>query len=92
MGSVYVQSKNNGTNESIYKAETESQKQKTNLRLPQQGINWEIEININTLLSITQIANEGLLYSTGNSTQFFVMAYMGKESKRKERVDISICI
>ena len=57
---------------------------KTNLWLPQQGINWEIEINIYTLLSINQIANKDLLYSTGNSTQLSLMAYMGKESKQKK--------
>ena len=34
--------------------------------------------------------NKDLLYSTGNSTQYFVMAYMGKESKK--RVDKCICI
>ena len=29
------------------------------------------------------ITNEDLLYSIGNSTQFSVMAYMGKESKNE---------
>ena len=33
------------------------------------GINWEIGIDIYTLLSIKQITNENLLYSTGNFTQ-----------------------
>ena len=32
------------------------------------GINWEIGIDIYTLLYIKQITNKGLLYSTGNST------------------------
>ena len=27
--------------------------------------------------------NKDLLYSTGNSTQYSVMAYMGKESKKE---------
>ena len=27
--------------------------------------------------------NEDLLYSTGNSTQFSIMAYTGKESKKE---------
>ena len=53
------------------------------------GINWEIGIDINTLLHIKQITNKDLLYSTGNSIQYSVMAYMGKESKR---VDRCICI
>ena len=41
-------------------------------------INWEIGIDIYTLLEIKQITNKDLLYSTGNSTQYSVMAYMGK--------------
>ena len=40
--------------------------------------------------SIYKIDNRDLLYSTGNSTQYSVMAYTGKESKK--RVDICICI
>ena len=47
------------------------------------GINWKIGIDIYTLLYIKQITNKGLLYSTGNYTQYSVMAYMGKESKKK---------
>ena len=45
-------------------------------------INWKVGIDIYTLLYIKQIANKNLLYSTGNSTQYSVMAYMGKESKK----------
>ena len=33
------------------------------------GMSWELGIGIYTLLCIKQIANENLLYSTGNSTQ-----------------------
>ena len=33
------------------------------------GMNWEIGIDIYTLLCIKWVANENLLYSTGNSTQ-----------------------
>ena len=47
------------------------------------GINQEFGINIYTLLYIKQITNKDLLYSTGNSTQYSVMAYMGKESKKE---------
>ena len=32
------------------------------------GMNWEVGIDIYTLLCIKQIINENLLYSTGNST------------------------
>ena len=45
----------NDTDELIYKTEIESQIQKTNLWLPKGGWggkNWEIEINIYTLLYI----------------------------------------
>ena len=45
------------------------------------GINWEIGIDIYTLLYIKLITNKDLLYSTGKSTPYSVMAYMGKESK-----------
>ena len=47
------------------------------------GINWEIEIDIYTLLSIGYITNKNLLNSTGNSIQYSVMTYMGKESKKE---------
>ena len=47
------------------------------------GINWEIGIDIYTPLYIKQITNKNLLYSTGNSTQYCVMTYMGKESKKE---------
>ena len=33
------------------------------------GVNWEIGIDIYTLLCIKQLTNGNLLYSTGNSTQ-----------------------
>ena len=42
------------------------------------GINWEI--GIDTLLYTT---NKKLLYSTGSSTQYSVMTYMGIESKKE---------
>ena len=51
------------------------------------GIHWEIGIDIHNPRYIKWITNKDLLYSTGNSTQYFVMAYMGKE-----RVDICICM
>ena len=43
------------------------------------GIYWETGIDIYTLLYIEKITNKDLLYSTGNSTQYSVMTYMGKE-------------
>ena len=46
-------------------------------------INWEIGTDIYTLLYIKQITNKDLLNSTGNSTQYSVMTYIGKESKKE---------
>ena len=45
-------------------------------------MNWEIGIDIYTIYK-KQITNKNLLYSTGNSTQYSVMTYMGKESKKE---------
>ena len=62
----------------------ESQIQRTNLWLlgvRRVWINWEIGIDIYTLLYVKQITNKDLLYSTGNSTRYSVMAYMEKKSK-----------
>lgn len=42
------------------------------------GINWEMGIDIHTAMQVT---NKNLPYSTGNSSQYSVMAYKGKESK-----------
>ena len=47
------------------------------------GINQEFGINIYALLYIKQIINKDLLYSTGNSTQYTVITYMGKESEKE---------
>ena len=47
------------------------------------GINWKVEIDIYTLIQIKWITNKDLLYSTGNSTEYPAMTYMGIESKRE---------
>ena len=47
-----------------------------------EGINWEIGVDIYTLLCRKQITNKDLPYSTGKSTQYSVITYMGKESKK----------
>lgn len=43
----------------------------------------EVEINMYILLYIKQIGDKGLLYSTGESTQYFVISYMGKQSEQE---------
>ena len=53
------------------------------------GIVREFRTDMYTLLYLKWLANKDLLYSTGNTAQYSVVAYMGKESKR---VDICICI
>ena len=47
------------------------------------GINWEVGIDIYTLLYMKEITKKCLLYNTGNSTQYSVMTYVGKESKKE---------
>ena len=51
---------------------------------------WEIGMDIYTLLYIKKITNKDLLYSTGNSTQYSVMVYMGKESKKKKCIYVYV--
>ena len=41
------------------------------------------EFGINTHTTIYEITNKDLLYSTGNSTQYFVITYIGKESEKE---------
>ena len=50
-------------------------------RISKGGINGETGIDIYILLYIQQITNN-FLSSTGKSTQYSTMAYMGKESKK----------
>ena len=62
----------NGTDELICKAETDTDVENKLVDTKGGsvgGMNWEIGIDIYTLLCIKQITNENLLYSTGNSTQ-----------------------
>ena len=81
--------KKNCTNELIYKTDIELQMVENKLTVTKgekRGvIHWDIRIHIDILLCIKQITNKDLLYSTGNSTltQYTVMAYMGKESKKE---------
>ena len=84
---LYVKPKGD-TDGLIYKTDLELQKQKTNLLSP--GVRWvgrgerkleDWDCHIRTTIYIKQITY--LLYSTVNSTQYSVMAYMGKESKKE---------
>ena len=42
------------------------------------GVNQESEIKIYTPLYLKWITNKDLLYSTGNSAQYYVAAWMGE--------------
>ena len=58
---------------------------KINLQLPGVGggrTNWKIGIEIHSLLYQKLLTNKDHVYSTGGSTQYSVMSYMGKESKK----------
>ena len=46
-------------------------------------INWEIGIDMCTLLYIKEITNKDTLYSTENSTQYSVVAYFGGKNLKK---------
>ena len=48
----------------------------------------EVWTNINPLLHINYIINKDLLYNTRNSTQYSVIAYMGKESETHTHIYI----
>ena len=78
---------NNNTNELIYKTETDSQSSKTSLWLPKgkggEGMDWKFGTGICTLLYMEWMVNGDLLHSTGNSTQYSVIAFMGKESEKE---------
>ena len=45
------------------------------------GMDLGFGIGICTLRYMEQLANRNLLYSTGNSTQYSVIIYVGKESE-----------
>ena len=64
------------TNELIYKAETDSQTEKTNSWLPKgKGGRWGAQIS--------SLGLKDLLYSTGNYTQHFIIIYKGKQSEKE---------
>ena len=79
--------KKNCTNELIYKTDIELQMVENKLTVTKgekgEVIHWDIRIHIDILLCIKQITNKDLLYSTGNPTQYSVMASMGIESLKK---------
>ena len=72
-----------GTNECIYKTETDSQTQRTDLWLPrwsagESGIDWEFGVSRSKLLHLEWISIEVLLYNTGNYMQSLGIEYDGR--------------
>ena len=72
------------TNELIYKTETDSQTQRTDLWLPKgrkggRGMDWEFGVSRCKLLHLVWINNEVLLYSTGDYIQSPGINHHGKE-------------
>ena len=47
------------------------------------GINQGVGIDMYTLLYIKQIGNKDLLYGTGESMQYYVITYTGKDSEKE---------
>ena len=47
------------------------------------GVDWRFWIGICTLRYVEWLANRDLLYSTGKSTQHFVIMYVRKEFERE---------
>ena len=75
--SAYMWIQKDGTDNLICKTEIEeTQMQRTNIWTPRgerrSGVNWEIGIDIYTLLilCVKQKNHENILYGSGNSTQF----------------------
>ena len=47
------------------------------------GMEWGFGTGICTLRYMEQLANRDLLYSTGNSTQYSVIIYVGKNQREE---------
>ena len=64
----------------IYKTETDSDTEKKLIatRESRRGINLEVEINIDTLLSVKQINSKDLVYSTGSYTRYLIVTHNGR--------------
>ena len=84
--------KKDDTNCTLYKTEIDPTDIKNKFTVTQGrdggGINQDFGFNIHRLLYVTQINIKDLLYSTGNSTQYFVITY--NEESEKEQIDAHI--
>ena len=87
-GITYMSNLKYDTNELICETETDSQTQRTDLRLPRGmggrgGIDWEFGTSRCKLLHIEWINNKVLLYSTGNYIQYPVINHNRKEYEKE---------
>ena len=79
--------KSNDTNDITYKTETDSQTSRMSLWL--QGEGWwegivkEYVMGMYTLIHLKWIVNKDLLYSTWNSAQCYMAAWMGGQFRGK---------
>ena len=53
-------------------------------------MDWGSRIGICTLGYVGRLANGDLLHSTGTSTQYAVIIYVGKDSEK--RMDVCTCV
>ena len=53
-------------------------------------MDWEVGISTYTRLYAKLIGNKDLLYSSGKSIQYSVIAYMGKESEKNGYICIGV--
>ena len=69
----------------LFIKQKQTQIQKTNLWLPKEKVEERInqDVGINMHITIYKIVNKDLVYSTGNSTKYSVMTYMGKKSEKQ---------
>ena len=72
------------TNERTCRTETDTYPLEKNIRgTCGAGMNGGFGIGLSILLYMEGLANRKLLYSTGNSIQYFIVVYMGKESVKE---------
>ena len=57
-----------------------------------EGIKWEVEIDIYTLLYMEWMSNKDLLSSTGKFAQYSLVTYVGKESEKEWLYVYVLCI
>jgi len=70
----------------FYVTETESKTLKTNVWLPKGAggkMDWGFATGLGTLLYMEWMFSVDMLDSTGNSTQYSVLIYTGKESEKE---------